>query len=203
MAVFVPSPNVVRVVHRMDRAGFPMYNVMYHDAGGVPSGAQLTAIAETLGTLYINTILEQLANVLNYEECVTYSMQSETAPTGAWSAPDPSPGGITSEGCARGSAPVVTLRTANRGRSSRGRSYLPGAAEANISNGVLDSGYMASLETAYENYRTGAAAEELPLLVYSQYTGGGPRVAGVPQLVLSVEIRSATLGSQRRRNHRP
>lgn len=200
---FVPNPIIVRVTHRMDQAGLPMYNVMYHEFDGAHTPASMANVAQQLGTLYTNTILEQLAAGVNYEECVVYSMSSESAPQGAWSAPDPSPGGISSQSIARGSAAVVTLRTANRGRSSRGRSYLPGMPESDVTDGVMTGPYTASLETAYNNYRTGAAALDMALVVYSQFTGGAPRSVGLAQLVTSVEIRSSIVGSQRRRNHRP
>ena len=200
---FVPNPLVIRVVHRMDRAGLPLYNVFHH---GIPAGMSAeiaTAYAGLLGLLYTNTILEQLSGSVNYEECIVYFMASESAPTGAWSAPDPSPGGLAFEGNNRGGAAVVTFRTANRGRSGRGRVYLGGLAETSVLEGVITGPYGASLELAVNNYRTGAAAEELPLIVYSQFTNGAPRTTGLAQPVTSVELRSNILGSQRRRNHRP
>lgn len=200
---FIPNAAVIRVVHRMNRQNVPIYNVFHHTIPPGISPALMQAYAGILGLLYTNTILEQLSAGVNYEECVVYSMQSESAPTGSWSAPDPSPGGIDDEGNNRGAAAVITFRTANRGRSGRGRVYLGGVAEIGVVEGVLTGPYGASLEAVVENYRTGAAAEDLPLIVYSQFTANAPRVVGLAQPVVSVELRSNILGSQRRRNQRP
>ena len=64
------------------------------------------------------------------------------------------PGGIAGSSVALRSAPVITKRTALRGRSFRGRMYMMACPEINQANGVLDAAYLAGLATLVGKLQT-------------------------------------------------
>jgi len=54
--------------------------------------------------------------------------------------------------CYPGASPLVSLRTAGRGRSRRGRIYLPFGAEASQADGELSGGVVTSGQTAWDTW---------------------------------------------------
>jgi hypothetical protein len=64
-------------------------------------------------------------------------------------------------------AQVVSLRTALRGRSHRGRLYLPFMVEGNFANGSVSTGSNAAIQTAWDSFVTGMATGTAPLVVAS------------------------------------
>jgi hypothetical protein len=64
------------------------------------------------------------------------------------------PGGIAGSSVSLRSAPVITKRTALRGRSFRGRMYMMACPEINQANGVLDAAYIAGLGTLVGKLQT-------------------------------------------------
>lgn len=68
------------------------------------------------------------------------------------------------------SASVVTLRTAARGPSARGRLFLGPCAEDANDSGILDPTGQALCQTAWDAFRTGMAAADAPIHVVSRAT---------------------------------
>lgn len=66
------------------------------------------------------------------------------------------------QGCA-----VVTLQTATRGKSHRGRLFLPWVAELNQTAGTLDAGSVTAMQTAWAEFLVDMAANSMPLSVAS------------------------------------
>jgi hypothetical protein len=62
---------------------------------------------------------------------------------------------------------VVKLQTGLRGRSRRGRIYIPFAAEGVQSLGILDPTVVAGMQTAWENFRVAMNSAGFPLGVAS------------------------------------
>jgi hypothetical protein len=91
-------------------------------------------------------------------------------------------------------AAVVSLRTAKRGRSYRGRVYIPFIGEAQISNGSLSSGYVADLLDAWTAFQTALETSDFYLAVASYKLAEATRVTNV--------IVEAAMGTQRRRQER-
>ena len=91
-------------------------------------------------------------------------------------------------------AGLISTRTAIRGRSARGRIYLPYASETAIVDGSLAAGYQAGAATSWETFRAAMNTAGSPLVVAS-YKGG--TAADVTSLI----VRSH-LATQRRRQPR-
>jgi hypothetical protein len=91
-------------------------------------------------------------------------------------------------------APVVSLRTAKRGRSYRGRVYIPFAGEGQIENGLLSSGYALDLQEAWTAFQTALESSDFYLAVASYHLAVANRVT-------NIIVEQAT-GTQRRRQER-
>lgn len=89
-------------------------------------------------------------------------------------------------------AAIVSLRSVLRGRSNRGRLYLPFQAELNMSNGVLSS--VALAQTAWNNWLTAMVAAGAQPVIASYLHGTQHDIASI-----NLEL---ILGTQRRRQSR-
>ena len=92
-------------------------------------------------------------------------------------------------------AVVVKHLTLDRGRSARGRNFLPWPVEPNVNNGVLNSASVGVMNTAWESFRSDMLADTYPLVVasYKDSAAGDVTSSTVESL----------LGTQRRRQPRP
>jgi hypothetical protein len=94
----------------------------------------------------------------------------------------------------------VSFRTAGRGRSARGRNYLPPPVTGQIVGNTFTIGYVAAMHAAYNVIGFGGSfTDDHIWSVVSRFHNNAPRVAGLAQNVTSVVIVDAIADSQRRR----
>lgn len=91
-------------------------------------------------------------------------------PTFEGSASSGNVGGIAGDSVAIRSAPVVTKLTGFRGRSFRGRTFLPAPLEVDQDGGVITSGHQTVLQTFMDNQRilVHASGNRYVAVVYSE-----------------------------------
>lgn len=107
-------------------------------------------------------------------------------------------GSVATGGVANNTPLVVTFRTANRGRSSRGRNYVPGAPANQGSSAGPGATFQANLLAAYQALNSYLNPDGLYHAVVSHYALGHPRGSGFKQAVTEYSVDSA-YDSQRRR----
>lgn len=109
-------------------------------------------------------------------------------------------GGEASEAAPNNVAACVSFRTAQRGRSARGRNFVAGVPNNKITLNTLDSTWRTDLITAYATL-AGAGSFFLgyELCVVSRYSGGLPRAAGLAIPVTSVTMVGNSVRSMRSR----
>jgi len=112
-------------------------------------------------------------------------------------------GSFSGDMASPGLALVVTLRTALRGRSYRGRFYMSGWADEYIVNGEYQQAVGVAATEFFTLVDAAANPESWSLVVVSRQVDGVPREVGLGSLVTSVSVRSAKPGTQRRRINRP
>jgi hypothetical protein len=91
-------------------------------------------------------------------------------------------------------AQVVSFRTGLRGRSNRGRIYLPFMVESNFAAGSVSGASNATIQNAWNSFVTGMAAGTAPLCVASYLHANSHDVTSA--------IVEFTCGTQRRRQSR-
>jgi len=109
-------------------------------------------------------------------------------------------GGVTGEAAPNNVAAVVSLRTDQRGRSGRGRNFVPGIPNSLITLNTLDSGFITNLVTAYQLLvGAGSFLAGWQLVVLSRQTGGVLRANGLGIPVTSVTMVTNKVKSMRSR----
>lgn len=97
---------------------------------------------------------------------------------------------------------VVTLRTALRGRAYRGRVYIAGHAEQEITNGMFTANAQEASVSLANFVRTSAIETGWTAGVRSGFLNGVQRQQAIVVPIIAAEVRSAIPGSQRRRSNR-
>lgn len=116
----------------------------------------------------------------------------------------PVPGGAGTNALPNNCALVVTQRTAFRGRSFRGRTYIPGIAEEDVAGSVVTDAKAALIRAAQQTSTENAAliSPGWTPVVVSLVSGGAYRPAGVITPIVAWEMTDTVVDSQRRRSPR-
>ena len=146
------------------------------------SGAITPTTVNSLLTQLFNWVNTTLSPLLSRDQSFTriravdlgsaIGLVQETATTAV--------GGVDVESAPNNVAACVSLRTAQRGRSGRGRNFVPGIPNSVITLNTLDATFITDLLDAY-NTLTGAGAfvAGWELVVLSRVTAGAPRAVGI------------------------
>lgn len=109
-------------------------------------------------------------------------------------------GGVSGEANPNNVAACVSLRTAQRGRSARGRNYVPGIPGSVVTLNTIDDVFIADLLTAYNQLvGAGTFSAGWQLVVVSRATGGAPRVSGLAIPVVNCTMVGNSVRSMRSR----
>jgi len=109
-------------------------------------------------------------------------------------------GGVDIEACPNNVAACVSIRSANRGRSGRGRNFVPGIPNSVCTLNTLDNGFISDLLNAYTQFiGAGTFIEGWEWCVLSRFNLGAPRTEGLMQPVVSVEMVTPYVRSMRSR----
>lgn len=196
---FQAVPNVAqcRVEGRQD--GQLTINDLYFEiSGGGITPVNIATLAAALAT-WATAALAPLASV-------DWSSSRVTAvdlgsPTGAIAVADATAvGGVGTEAAPNNVAACVSLRTAQAGRSGRGRNYVCGVPNAVVTLNTMSAGYMGDLIDAY-TLLIGAGTFEAgwQLVIVSRRTAGLPRPTGIAIPVTSASFTRPTVASMRSR----
>jgi len=92
-------------------------------------------------------------------------------------------------------AALITWLTGTRGKSFRGRTYIPGLTEASITSGVLTAGFVTALQTFENDVITNANVG-----VISRYHDSALRNSGIVTVITGAQHHDH-VATQRRRRH--
>lgn len=196
---FQAVPNGVEVVFNATQNSVPIVNVYHVQTPSAIDDTVLLEISEVFfdwwqtscqaalhNSYVLNTIVAKDLSVANGHEVVTILTTDNT-------------GGAGDDPAAANAALVLSWRTANTGRSFRGRSYMGG-----LPNAVLaDAQHMGTGETAAWATRAADLIDALEtagyvLAVLSRVAAGVQRITGLLTQIISVVV-DTKLDSQRRR----
>jgi len=203
---FVPVANTVLVETRMllDEQQVENTFTVRFEASVSPTILENLA-ADFLGW-WINDYADIVSDELELREVVATDLSSQTGPQFSLPAPIGSNGNITGSVLSNNVSLCVSFRTANRGRSFRGRNYIAGVPVASVVQNNAVTGYVAAVVTAYEKLLPGGGAlTSGTWVVASRFSGVDsegkpiPRAAGVTTPITGVVVVDSTVDSQRRR----
>jgi len=200
MAGFIPAPNIVSVTMLLTVDNQRVENVLHYKFAVTVNNAQLQAIVNFIDTqfwpLYKATLCNQISLIEIKAIDLTVQNGAEYKKSYAVGA---EPGLIVGPVVPGNVALVVTHNTASRGKSYRGRTYIPGVCMYRLSSGVtvLVSQITETL-TAFNKLLTAVAGIGATLVVLSKYANKLQRPTAIGTPIVSFTANNA-LDSQRRR----
>lgn len=150
-----------------------------------------------------NWWIEQLAPVLSFNlvlratKCTDLS--SDVAPAIEASAGPSGVGGVAQSSVANSLAFVVKHTTAGRGRSSRGRCYVPGIPNTSVVQNTITATLANALVAAFADLDTRLPINDCSPVVVSRYHDNAPRAVGLTVPILNHSYTDLTIDNQRRR----
>lgn len=199
--VFVPFVGVCRAVIGQTLLGEEISNTMWFKKDGYTFTDQ-QILAGVLWTAWASEVMPLMSSALALLRVQVYDMTSESAPV-AIQTSTPVLGTSTADPVPPHTAMVVTLRTAGRGRSARGRLFISGFSEASIDGGEFPQAVRDTVVEAIENVHAAAAVEGWTAVIAQQWAEGSQLSQGFTRDITAVEVRNGIPGTMRRRLGRP
>lgn len=197
---FVPAVNTLKAELRYTKEAQQCENVLYF----VGSAGVTPTLATTLGNNLIgwwNTNMKtRTAADMTLREVYITDMSNATSFTVSITTGLPSAGTDAGESLPSNVALCVSFRTANRGRSGRGRNYVMGMTEAQTVGSFFGTTYVNAVVAAYQTLAgAGTFTPGLQWVVASFQNGGADRPTALLQPVTTVLSVHNGVDSQRRR----
>lgn len=197
---FIPVNGVALAEIRLSLFGQKIELTQYYNFDDPPPTSAMTTLGESLVDWFDTQLSTPLSTNLGLREVVVTDLSTATSPqvtvlptatvTGKDDAPA-SPGNV---------ALCVSFRTVFRGRSFRGRNFVPGIPSDQITGNTVATGVVEAIESAYNVLRVEHTASiDGQWGVVSRFSLGAPRVAGVFTPITTIVVVDANVDSQRRR----
>lgn len=203
---FIPVPNVaqIRLEGRIDNQQTINDLYFFQDGGfGELELANLTANVFSWWNTSIVTLLNEGFTSLRASARELTTQDGLAFETGSGS----SAGSVVGEAAPNNVAPAVSFRTGLAGRSFRGRNYIPGVSNTNITGNNVATDWRDDIVAGYNLLLVGGTV--LPAgfiwVVVSRFSGVDvdghpvPRLAGIATTITSVLFTDTIVDSQRRR----
>jgi len=197
---FIPCPQCMQAELRFLWSTQKCENVLHFAA----SAGVSTSLMQTLGNNLIgwwNTNFKAISSsIYQLNEVYLTDLTSETGSTVSVVTGLPSPGTDVAESMPFNVSLCFSFRTANRGRTSRGRNYVGGLTEGKVNGNGVASTYTTPALTAYQSLiGAGTFTPGTSWVVLSRFLHGQPRPQGITQPITAVVLVDAIVDSQRRR----
>jgi hypothetical protein len=157
--------------------------------------------AASLFANFNSYFMPQLSSDGVLHSAVVFGLATDHEPYGVYFPTTVHAGGISSPSLPNTTAFCVSKGTGVRGRSYRGRFYLPAIPEGNrVDTNHMDSAWVANINTACTGFLADMITNGYPPVVISRYTGGSPRTTGIGTLITTLFARDSRLDTMRKRN---
>lgn len=200
VAPFIPVPGVLQANVRFSLEGQQIENVMNFRYDGLPFGAAAAEVWGILDSIWWTGLRVQLSTEISSVEVYIVDQSDEAGPVASLPAFSNPTGAATGSPVPNNAALVITHRTANRGRSYRGRTFVPGIAKSVVNGSYVDTGVVGAIVTTFNNMVDASVTSEVPFTIVSRRHNNAPRVEGIDTIVTLCVARDNVLDSQRRRS---
>lgn len=196
---FIPVPNTVQVnvVYEMDSQ--EVENTLYYEKSTGVDSTDLAALIEEINAFLVDQLLPFLGNTIQLVRVVGVLLDAADSLLYVSTTGLPVAGGAAGAAAPNNVALCMSLRTANRGRSARGRNFIPGIPKDLITENTVGSGSVTAYESAYTDLIAIGGDDGWQQVVVSRFTGGAPRTTGLTTPVTAAFVVDPTVDSQRRR----
>lgn len=196
---FQPVPDGVEVVFTALQNGVPVVNVFNVQDPATHDAARLGVIADTFFTWWSANIKGSLSSSYVLQSIKATNLTSSAGPQVIRNYTTGNAGSVSGVQAAGNAAAVISWRTANIGRSFRGRTYLGGMAAASLTSAqFFDPTFAANIAAGAAALITALAGLDAKLAVLSRFVAGALRVTGLLTEIVSVIV-DTKVDSQRKR----
>jgi hypothetical protein len=190
----------------------PCENTLYFHKVGAWTVEELDSLGTAINAWWFTNIQPLISVHASLTEIFITDLTTPTSAAVGNSFGLPAPGDVAGEAMSNNVAPCISFRTANRGRSFRGRNYLLGISVDSVSGNEIIGGFITAMIAAYNALFALATSEGVEWVVVSRYSGVElvdgkkkpiPREEGISTPIVSVLFTDNTVDSQRGRlpNH--
>jgi hypothetical protein len=175
---FQPAPSIAQVTIEGTVDSQLTVNDLFFFSSGAVTGVSLALLGNAVATWAATSLVPFLSRDWAGSRVRCFDLGS---PTGfQYTVGMVEVGGVDVEAAPNNVAACVSIRTAQRGRSGRGRNYIPAIPNSLITLNTMDPGWMSDILGAY-GFLVGAGtfAAGWQWVVLSRVTGGVPRAAGI------------------------
>lgn len=198
---FVPTTDGARIVINWVKGTETFSYVFYATKAGYDLTA-LQALAAGVDAVHNATVKSYFGNQVTYNNTTCYDARTLDGPMVA-NVDHTGAGTNAQETLPLNLCVCVTMRTAGRGRSSRGRKYITGFTEGNIQQGVWQGSCTANALLYVTNIHNAIATAGWSHVIRSIQENGVELTTANVRAVTSMTVRSAMVATQRRRVDRP
>lgn len=196
---FIPAVNVMKVALELVQDSQLMALTFNFLKGSAVVPADLSAMATAMATWYTTYLKPQLVNTCSLTGVRVTDQTNLSAPSFFLPISPPEAGTLAGTPEPNNVAVVVTERTNFRGRSYRGRNYVPGQGQnQQVSPTIIALGQATALAGAWAQLSTVETATSTLHVVVSRYANGAPRLSAVMSEITSYTV-DQKYDSQRRR----
>lgn len=198
MAAYIPVPCwQIELISLWDSQ--TVESVLHFTAPSGPTVTDLNNLGLALVNWWTTNIKPNMPTTLQLSDIRMTDLSSQTGQVFDYATGMPVVGTSASPSLPNSVACVFTKRTAQRGRSYRGRIYQYGLTEAAVTNNLLAGSNVSGYITAYNLLRSfSTATMTWTFVVASRYNNGAPRTTGVATPVVNITS-DGVIDSQRRR----
>jgi len=197
---FIPFPTgAAEILINFSLLGIPaqMTVGIASTSGDALTGSDGAIIAAAVGSWWNANMKAKVHPTCIQTTVIVNDLTSESGWTAEYT--NNTPGTNVGEPLPAQSAMVVTFLTGIRGRSYRGRNYVPGITQAEIANvNQWSAGTVTAVGAAYVLLQTALVAAGVNHVVLSRFLAGVPRALGHTQIVESY-VAKTLIATQRRR----
>jgi len=197
----VPVANTVMIEWRQTLFGQQVENRLHIDNFTPPTEAGLMAFAVAAWNWWQNTYSVDIVEDVNLREVVATDLSSANSSQAVYAPSTTVNGQYAGDPLPNETSFCVSLHSAFRGRSARGRWFVVGLAVGQRSDAnTLDATVAGNFVTSLQTYINAVATGTPRVIIVSYRTNNAPRVGGPVKFVVeSAAITDLILDSQRRR----
>lgn len=196
---YIPVPGVwqVELTYLFDNQR--CQNVLHYAPSAVPNDAAVASFLAQFQTWWVNIVDSYISIAVTLVELKATDLETQNGRVIFNNTSLPLAGTAAGAALPNNCALVITKRTANRGRSFRGRIYVPGMTETFVTGNQVTGGTVTGLVNAFEDIRQLTANTiDWNMVVVSRYANKNPRVVGIATAVTGFTS-DGLIDSQRRR----
>ena len=203
---FVPALNTVLVEIRMLWDGQRVENTLYFSSGSPPEPGAMATLGNNIIAWWQENIAPLTSTGVILREVVVTDLTSDIGPQVTQVPSGVLAGLVSDESLPNSTTLAVSFRTANRGRSFRGRNYFVGLTDGQVNGNNVLSTLADDLVTAYDLLNATPFQPTWVWSVVSRYSGVDPvtgdplpREDAVVTPILTVLVTDLVVDTQRRR----